>query len=51
MTDPKSWEDKGSVIVRPRRSGDPGGLVVSVTLPSGQVLGERAVLPALAPTP
>jgi len=43
--------DKVSVVVRPLRSGDPGGLFVSVTLPSGQVLGERAVLPAPAATP
>jgi hypothetical protein len=45
--------DKVSVVVRPLRSGDPGGLFVSVTLPTGQVLGERAVLPAppAAPTP
>ena len=43
--------DKVSVVVRPLRSGDPGGLFVSVTLPTGQVLGERAVLPAPAATP
>jgi len=41
--------DKVSVQVRPLANGDPGGLFVSVTLPSGQVLGERAVLPAPAP--
>ena len=43
--------DKVTVIVRPLRSGDPGGLFVSVTLPTGQTLGERAVLPAPAAAP
>jgi hypothetical protein len=41
--------DKVSVQVRPLANGDPGGLFVSVTLPGGQVLGERAVQPAAAP--
>ena len=41
--------DKVSVQVRPLANGDPGGLFVSVTLPSGQVLGERAAQPAPAP--
>jgi hypothetical protein len=41
--------DKVSVMVRPLANGDPGGLFVSVTLASGQVLGERAVQPAAAP--
>ena len=41
--------DKVSVQVRPLANGDPGGLFVSVTLPSGQVLGERPVQPAAAP--
>lgn len=41
--------DKVSAVARPMRSGDPGGLFVSVTLPSGQTLDERAQ-PA-APTP
>ena len=43
--------DKVTVIVRPLRSGDPGGLFVSVTLPTGQTLGERVVLPAPAAAP
>src|SRR5688572_6034802 len=34
--------DKVSVTIRPFRNGDPGGLFVSVTLPDGKVLGERA---------
>jgi hypothetical protein len=34
--------DKVSLTLRPLRNGDPGGLFVSVTLPDGQVMGERA---------
>ena len=34
--------DKVSVTLRPFRNGDPGGLFVSVTLPDGRVMGERA---------
>jgi hypothetical protein len=34
--------DKVSVTVRPLRSGEPGGVFVSVTLADGKVLGERA---------
>jgi len=37
--------DKVSITLRPFRNGDPGGLFVSVTLPDGQVLGERAATP------
>jgi hypothetical protein len=33
--------DKVSVTMRPFRNGDPGGLFVSITLPDGQVMGER----------
>jgi hypothetical protein len=33
--------DKVSVTLRPFRNGDPGGLFVSVTLPDGQIMGER----------
>ena len=33
--------DKVKVVVRPLRSGEKGGLFVSITLPSGQVLGDR----------
>jgi hypothetical protein len=33
--------DRVSIIVRPLRSGEPGGLFVSITLPDGTVLGER----------
>ena len=41
--------DKVSVMIRPLANGDPGGLFVSVTLASGQVLGERPVQPAAVP--
>ena len=34
--------DKVSLTLRPMRSGEPGGLFVSVTLPDGKVMGERA---------
>src|SRR5215470_9635061 len=34
--------DKVSVVVRPMINGDMGGLFVSVTLPDGKVLTERA---------
>jgi hypothetical protein len=34
--------DKVSVTIRPFRNGDPGGLLVSVTLPDGKVMSERA---------
>jgi hypothetical protein len=44
--------DEVSVTVRPFRNGDPGGLFVSVTLPGGSVLGERAAPAApAAPAP
>ena len=43
--------DKVSVKVYPLRGGEPGGLFQSVTLSSGQVLGERAALPAPPPAP
>ena len=42
--------DKVKVVVRPLVSGDPGGLFVSVTLPSGSTLTERAA-PAAAVNP
>ena len=38
--------DKVSVTLRPFRNGDPGGLFVSVTLPDGRVMSERAAPPA-----
>jgi len=41
--------DKVSVTARPMRDGSPGGLFVSVTLPDGRVLGQRAGGPAPAP--
>src|SRR5215469_9100050 len=43
--------DKVSVVVRPMLNGDPGGLFVSVTLPDGRTLSERAAptTPAAAP--
>jgi len=43
--------DKVTVALRPLRNGDPGGLFVSVTLPDGRVLGERAAIPPPAPNP
>jgi hypothetical protein len=39
--------DKVTAVGRPMRNGDPGGLFVSVTLASGQTLGEQP--PAAAP--
>ena len=41
--------DKVSVKIFPLRGGDPGGLFQSVTLSSGQVLGERAAIPTPPP--
>jgi hypothetical protein len=41
--------DKVTAVARPLRNGDPGGLFVSVTLPTGQTLGEQAAPPAQAP--
>ena len=41
--------DKVTVVGRPFKNGDPGGLFVSVTLPNGQVLSQRPANPA--PTP
>ena len=41
--------DKVSVTLNPIRSGDPGGIFVSVTLPDGRVLGGRGGGPAPAP--
>ena len=38
--------DKIKITARPFKNGDPGGLFVSVTLPSGQVLGQRGAAPA-----
>jgi hypothetical protein len=44
--------DKVSVVVRPLKSGDPGGLFVSITLADGRVLTERPPVSAqAAPTP
>ena len=37
--------DKVSVIARPMRDGSPGGLFVSVTLPDGRTLTQRAPAP------
>jgi hypothetical protein len=33
------------VTVQPMRDGTPGGLFVSITLPDGRVLGQRAAAP------
>jgi hypothetical protein len=41
--------DKVSVTLNPIRSGDPGGIFVSVTLADGRTLGGRAGGPAAAP--
>ena len=43
--------DKVSVTLNPIRSGEPGGIFVSVTLADGSVLGGRAGGPAAAPAP
>ena len=43
--------DKVKVVVRPLVSGDPGGLFVSVTLPDGSTLTERAAPAAPPPAP
>jgi hypothetical protein len=37
--------DKVAVTVQPMRDGTPGGLFVSITLPDGRVLGQRAATP------
>jgi hypothetical protein len=37
--------DKVTVTVRPLRSGDPGGLFVSIMLPDGRVLGQAPAAP------
>ena len=34
--------DKVTVVARPMKTGEPGGLFVSITLPSGQVLTQQA---------
>jgi hypothetical protein len=41
--------DKVSVTLNPIRTGEPGGIFVSVTLPDGKVLGGRAGGAAAAP--
>jgi hypothetical protein len=41
--------DKVTAVARPLRNGDPGGLFVSVTTPTGQVFGEQALPPAQTP--
>ena len=45
--------DKVSVTLNPIRTGEPGGIFVSVTLPDGKVLGGRGggAAPAAAPAP
>jgi len=37
--------DKVTVMVRPMKNGDPGGLFVSITLPDGRVLGQAPAAP------
>jgi hypothetical protein len=41
--------DKVKVVVRPMTDGTPGGLFVSITLPTGQELTQQAPRPAQAP--
>ena len=41
--------DKVKVTVNPMANGTPGGLFVSITLPTGQVLTQQAPRPAQAP--
>ena len=41
--------DKVTVVARPMLNGDPGGLFVSVTLPDGRTLSERAAPAPAAP--
>jgi len=41
--------DKVTVTARPQISGEPGGLFVSLTLPDGRVLTDRAPAAAAAP--
>lgn len=41
--------DKVKFSARPFKNGDPGGLFVSVTLPSGQTLTQQAPRPAAQP--
>jgi hypothetical protein len=43
--------DKVSVTLNPIRTGEPGGIFVSVTLPDGRVLGGRAGGPAAPAAP
>ena len=43
--------DKVTAVVRPFKNGDPGGLFVSITLPSGQTLTERSLTAPAPPTP
>jgi hypothetical protein len=43
--------DKVSVTLNPIRSGDPGGIFVSVTLADGRVLSGRGGGAAAAPAP
>ena len=53
---PNGWKattlkagDKVKVVARPQKSGEPGGLFVSVTLPTGQVLGQGTPASLAAP--
>ena len=41
--------DKVKVVVNPMANGTPGGLFVSITLPTGQELTQQAPRPAQAP--
>ena len=43
--------DKVKLVVNPMANGTPGGLLVSITLPSGQQLTQQAPRPAAAATP
>ena len=55
---PNGWKttsvkpgDKVKVVAHPMKSGEPGGLFMSVTLPSGQVLSQGGGAPAYATPP
>ena len=43
--------DKVKFTARPLKNGDPGGLFVSITLPTGQTLGQTAQRGGGAPAP
>jgi len=55
---PNGWKatsvkpgDKVKVVAHPLKSGEPGGLFMSITLPTGQVLSQGGGAPAYATPP